>query len=178
MLAILGGIFWIASVAWYAQQPTYEDELKEGWETFNRLTTTIPILFAPALYGMHLLQAHKARRVESLALRLVLLGTLVIGGVRLLVDIGVLPSPIVLLAIIIYILVFIWFLVETLMADVLSRAPVLCLLTSTLVMAAFVASETQLIWLASFYAVAWIILGFLLWKGTLTKASEPVEGTA
>src|SRR3972149_3956945 len=88
--AILGGALWVASIAWYAQQPMGKDGLKEGWDMFNRLVTLIPVFFAAPLYSMQRPSpaGHGGRFPRSLLAVLVGIGLAAVF--RLLVDLGIL----------------------------------------------------------------------------------------
>lgn len=159
--AIIGGVLWIATIAWYAQQPIAADGLKEGWETFNRYVTLIPILFVGALVGMH---RRGTRRPGSrpYALLSVLGGTALSFVLRLLVDVGLLPSPFAFLGIIAYTMAFLWFLAETIWAARFPRLPAITLLACTLLMLAFIGTDSAGIWFTTPFAFAWMWVGYVL----------------
>ena len=159
--AILGGALWVASVGWYAQQPIAEgDDLKEGWEAFNRLLTLIPVLFALPLYTMRIGRGSSERIPRSLLA--VLVSIAIAAMCRLLVDLDLLPSPFALLAILLFSTTFLWYLIATLWSGKFSRPAVVVLLTVTLLMLAFIGAETNLIWFAAPFGVAWVAIGMIL----------------
>jgi len=160
--AILGGALWVASIAWYAQQPMGKDGLKEGWDMFNRLVTLIPVFFAAPLYSMQRPSSagHGGRFPRSLLAVLVGIGLAAVF--RLLVDLGILPSPFAFLAIMFFSLTFLWCLVATLGAGVFPRMASGALLVATLVMLAFVSTDSNLIWFAAPFGAAWVGVGSVL----------------
>lgn len=160
--AILGGVLWVASVAWYAQQPIGEDDLKEGWDMFNRLLTLIPVLFAAPLYSMQRASSagHGGRFPRSLLAVLVGIGLAAVF--RLLVDLGILPAPFAILAIMFFAMTFLWYLVATLRAGAFPRMTTSALLAATIVMLAFVGTDSNLIWFAAPFGVAWVGVGSVL----------------
>lgn len=160
--AIVGGVLWVASIAWYAQQPIGEDDLKEGWEMFNRLVTLIPVLFAAPLFSMQRASSadHDGRIPRALLAVLVSIAALAVF--RLLVDLGILPSPFAFLAIMFFAATFLWYLIATLRAGAFSRVTTGALLVATLVMLAFIGTESNLIWFAAPLGIAWIGVGAVL----------------
>ncbi len=160
--AVVGGLCWIAAIAWYAQQPLGSDDLKEGWDTFNRYVTLIPILFIGAIIGMH---GETDGNRGKLALWIVLLGTGVIAGLRLLVDVGGLPSPFVILGVLVYSVAFLWFLAVTIRSGCFPRAPTIALAVGTVLMLAFIGTDSAFIWFATPYAFAWMWVGYTLIAG-------------
>ena len=161
--AIAGGLLWVASIAWYAQQPIGEDDLKEGWETFNRLVTLIPVFFAAPLYSIHRASTAHHESVPR-SLLAVLVGIALAAVFRLLVDIGMLPAPFSILAIMFFALTFLWYLAATLRAGAVSRVAIAVLLATTIVMLAFISTDTDFVWFAAPFGVAWVAVGYTLLK--------------
>ncbi len=166
--AIIGGVLWIATIAWYTQQPIADDGLKEGWDAFNRYITLVLILFAGALVGMHTTRNTTTRR-PPYSLSAVLGGTAAAFVLRLLVDVGGLPSPFAFLGIIAYTMAFLWFLVETIRAARFPRRPAIALLACTLLMLAFIGTDSAWIWFTAPFAFAWMWVGYVL----MTRQAAP-----
>lgn len=160
--AIVGGVLWVASVAWYAQQPFDDDGLREGWDAFNRFVTLIPIFFAAPLYAIQ-----RARRFDSGApLPRILFAVFAAMGVaailRFLADVSLIPAFFAIAAILVFTIAFLWYLVLVLRAGDFPRTVTGGLLLATLVMAAFIGSESNLVWFVAPFGVVWILVGSVL----------------
>ena len=161
--AVLGGVCWIASVGWYTQQPFDEDGLRQGWDAFNRLVTLIPLLFALPLYAMRIGRGPVGTRQRAPRSLLAVVICIVIAAIcRLLVDLDVLPAPFAFVAIALFSITFLWYLIETLLSGTFSRLALGTLLAATLLMLAFIGTETDLVWFAAPFGAAWVAIGILL----------------
>lgn len=92
--------------------------------------------------------------------------------VRLLVDVGIVPSPFAFLAIMFFAVTFLWYLIATLLAGSFMREVTAALLVVTLVMLAFIGTESSLIWFAAPFRVVWVGVGYVLlaWRGAAAAA--------
>lgn len=161
--AVLGGAFWIASVGWYTQQSFDEDGLRRGWDAFNRLVTLIPLLFALPLYAIRIGRGPVGTRQRAPRSLLAVVICIVFAAIcRLLVDLDVLPAAFAFVAIALFSITFLWYLIETLLSRAFSRLALGTLLGATLLMLAFIGTETDLVWFAAPFGVAWIVIGVLL----------------
>lgn len=169
--AIFGGACWIASIVWYVQQPLDADGIREGWDAFNRLITLIPVCLAAPLYAMGARSGDVVRPQVSRSLAAVLVSIAVAAVCRLLVDLDLLPSPFSILAILLFMVAFLWYLARLLLAGDFPRPAIIALAAMTILMLAFIGTETSLIWLAAPFGLAWIGIGALLL--TRTHAGAP-----
>lgn len=158
--AILGGTCWIASIVWYLQQPLDEDGIRAGWDAFNRLVTLIPVLFALPLYTMSARDG--ARPQVSRSLAVVLVSIAVAAICRLLVDLDLLPPSFSILTILLFMVAFLWYLARLLLAGDFPRPAIIALAATTILMLAFIGTETNLVLLAAPFGLAWIGIGAML----------------
>jgi hypothetical protein len=142
--------------------PIADDGLKEGGESFNRLITLIPALFAPAIITIGVSKHTDPPTRWPLAVHTVLITTMLMAIARLLVDLGVLASPFSFFAIVGYAAAFLWWLVGAVRSRTFSRSPLVALLLATVLMLAVIGTDSAAIWLATPLAVAWMWVGYAL----------------
>ncbi len=161
MAAMLGGLFWIATLAITATKP---EDSRRGPEGFIVLLLVGLLLIGVGVVGIYFRQRHHAGWLGTWSAALALVGLAVTILGRVAVDANLVPALVFQFGLLLFVLGMVLFVVSMFMANVLPRAAAWLLVISMLAFAVFNFGDER-IWMGTLFGAAWIWLGYALWSG-------------
>ncbi len=159
--AILGGIFWIATLVITAMKP---EQSRRGPEGFIVLLLVGLVLIAIGMIGVYVRQRQRSGRLGRLAPLVAGAGIAITIIGRVAVDADLVPAIVFQAGLLTFIIGLLLFIISIFLANVLPWSAALMIAVGTLALALFNFGDER-IWIGVLFGAAWIWLGYALWSG-------------